>query len=147
MRNIKARPPWQRSQAGLYWHPRDSAGRGERGPDGGGGCRSPLPAPRRRGTGGASSPSREAESKRRFCRRLRVNEARGARPRRLQRLGRALPAGSALRSISCGQPAGNLISAVAFGEKSARRPRPASGEQTKVCEARPRGRAAAGRPC
>lgn len=42
-RNIKARPPWQSSQAGLYWHPRDSAGQGERGP-GGGGCRSPLPA-------------------------------------------------------------------------------------------------------
>lgn len=42
-RNIKARPPWQGSQAGLYWHPRDSAGQGERGP-GGGGCRSPLAA-------------------------------------------------------------------------------------------------------
>lgn len=35
-RNIKARPPWQGSQAGLYWHPRDSAGQGERGPGGGG---------------------------------------------------------------------------------------------------------------
>lgn len=44
VRNIKARPPWQGSQAGLYWHPRDSAGQGERGP-GGGGCLSPLPAP------------------------------------------------------------------------------------------------------
>lgn len=45
VRNIKARPPWQGSQAGLYWHPRDSTGQGERGP-GGGGCLSPLPAPR-----------------------------------------------------------------------------------------------------
>lgn len=50
VRNIKARPPWQGSRAGLYRHPRDSAGQGESGP-GGGGCRSPLPAPRRRGTG------------------------------------------------------------------------------------------------
>lgn len=85
----------------------------------------PLGTPREQG--GTRSTSRQQ----RFCRGLRVNEA--------QRLG--LPAGSALRTISCGQPAGNLISAVAFGEKSARRPRPASGEQTKVCEARPRGRA------
>lgn len=47
-RNIKASPPWQGSQAGLYWHPRDSAGQGERGP-GGGGCRSPLAAAGARG--------------------------------------------------------------------------------------------------
>lgn len=47
-RNIKARPPWQSSQARLYWHPRDSAGQGERGP-GGGGCRSPLAAAGARG--------------------------------------------------------------------------------------------------
>lgn len=35
--------------------------------------RLPLPAPRARG--GAGSPSREAKSKRRFCRGFRVNEA------------------------------------------------------------------------
>lgn len=49
VRNIKARSPWQGSQAGLYWHPRDSAGQGERGP--GGGCRSPPP-----GHGGSRQP-------------------------------------------------------------------------------------------
>lgn len=49
VRNIKARPPWQGSQAGLYWHPWDSAGQGERGP--GGGCCSPLPAARARARG------------------------------------------------------------------------------------------------
>lgn len=129
VRNIKARPPWQGSRAGLYRHPRDSAGQGESGP-GGGGCRSRLPAAGARGTGGGKvgkegyprSPSREAESKRRSCRRLGVNEAPGARRRRLPRLGpgSARPAGSALRCISRGQPAGNRISAVAFGENSAR---------------------------
>lgn len=140
-------PPWQGSQAGLYWHPRDSAGQGERGPGGGGGCRSPLPSPRRPGTGGCRQPSAGRP------------KATPPPPPAVSAVGSAAELGSGpgdrtltrgfrrFVASGCGQPGGNLISAVAFGEKSGRRPRPASGEQTKVCEERPRGRATAGRPC
>lgn len=124
-RNIKARPPWQGSRAGLYWHLRDSGEQSEHGPSGG--SRSPLLRARQRRGGEPAA--------------LRGSDVSAAGSPLTRRSGWACPRARALRTISCGQPAGNLISAVAFGEKSGRRPRPASGEQTKVCEARPRGRA------
>lgn len=119
-RNIKASPPWQRSRAGLYWHPRDSAGQGELG------CRSPLSAP--------AGPSREATGEGTPV--LPRAPAEQGRPLGLRGSGSAPPA----RPFPASRPLIPLAPS-RLGSKSARRPRPASGEQTKLCGARPCGRA------